>query len=55
MLQGFMVVINIPVILILIKPAMRCLSDYCKQRKEGKNPHFKAADIGLKEDTDFWK
>ena len=55
MLQGFMVVINIPVILILIKPAMRCLSDYCRQRKEGKNPHFKAADIGLKEDTDFWK
>ena len=50
-----MVVINIPVILILIKPAMRCLNDYCRQRKEGKDPHFRAADIGLKEDTDFWK
>ena len=22
---------------------------------EGKDPHFKAADIDLKQDTDFWK
>lgn len=54
LLQGLMVIINVPVILILIKPAMRCLNDYCKQRKEGKDPHFKAADIGLKQKTDFW-
>ena len=55
LLQALMVIINIPVILILIKPAIKCLNDYCKQRKEGKDPEFKAADIELKEDTDFWK
>lgn len=55
LLQALMVIINIPVILILIKPAVKCLNDYCKQKKEGKNPEFKAADIELKQDTDFWK
>ena len=55
MLQGFMVIINVPVILILMKPAMACLDDYCKQKKEGKNPHFYAAEVGIKEDLDFWK
>ena len=55
MLQGFMVVINIPVILILMKPAMKALDDYCKQKKEGKDPQFIAANIGIKEDLDFWK
>ena len=53
--QALMVVINVPVILILMKPAVACLNDYCRQRKEGKNPEFKAADINLKQDTDFWK
>ena len=52
--QALMVVINIPVILILTKPAMKCLNDYVAQRKAGKDPEFKAADIGLKEKTDFW-
>ena len=52
--QAIMVVINIPVILLLGKPALDALKDYQKQRKEGKNPVFKAADIGLKEKTDFW-
>lgn len=55
MLQGFMVVINVPVILILMKPAMNCLDDYCRQKKEGKNPEFHAAKVGIKEDLDFWK
>jgi len=50
-----MVVINVPVILILSKTAIKCLNDYCKQRKERKDPAFKASDINLKEDTDFWK
>ena len=53
--QGLMVVVNIPVIVILAKPALDALKDYQKQRKEGKDPVFKAADIALKEDTDFWK
>ena len=52
--QALMVIINIPVILILTKPAMAALNDYMAQRKEGKNPEFKAASIGLKQKTDFW-
>ena len=56
MLQGFMVVINIPVIIILMKPAMNALDDYCKQKKEGKDPVFIAKEAGI-DDTglDFWK
>ena len=54
MFQALMVIINIPVILILTKPAMAALNDYMAQRKAGKDPEFKAADIGLKEKTDFW-
>ncbi len=56
MLQGFMVVINIPVILILMKPAMKALDDYCKQKKEGKDPTFIAKEVGLDDSKlDFWK
>ena len=29
-------------------------SDYTKQKKAGKDPVFKAADIQLKDKTDFW-
>lgn len=54
LLQGVMVVINIPVILILMKPALRALEDYRKQRKAGRDPVFHAADIGVKEPLDFW-
>ena len=53
--QGLMVVVNIPVILILAKPAVAALKDYQKQRNEGENPVFRAAEIGLKEETEFWK
>lgn len=55
MLQGIMVVINVPVILIISGPAIAALKDYKKQRKEGKTPEFKAADIGLEGKTDCWK
>jgi len=55
MLQGFMVVINVPVILILMKPAMNCLDDYCKQKKAGKNPVFKAKEAGVTEELDYWQ
>lgn len=55
MLQGMIVVVNIPSIVILGGTAVRCLNDYIKQRSEGKDPHFIAKDIGIKEDTDFWK
>ena len=41
-------------ILILGGTAMRALDDYIRQKKVGRNPKFKAATIGLKEQTDFW-
>lgn len=53
-LMGIMALINLPVIVILGGTAMRALEDYVAQRKAGKNPEFKAASIGLKEQTDFW-
>ncbi len=53
-LMGLMAVINVPVIFLLVKPAAACLDDYTKQKKAGKNPVFKASDISLKEETDFW-
>ena len=52
--QALMVVINVPVILILSRPALAALKDYVSQRKQGKEPVFKASDIGLREQTDFW-
>ena len=55
MLQAMIVVVNIPVIVILGNTALKCLDDYTQQRKEGKNPVFLARNIGLKQDTDYWK
>ncbi|MBO7310975.1 MAG: alanine:cation symporter family protein [Clostridia bacterium] len=53
--QALMVIVNVPVIIILSKYPVRCLQDYCKQRKEGKNPVFRAKDIGINEELDFWQ
>ncbi len=53
--QALMVLVNMPVVIYLSKYAVRCLNDYCKQRKEGKNPVFKAKDIGIDETLDFWQ
>ncbi|MBR5506850.1 MAG: alanine:cation symporter family protein [Clostridia bacterium] len=52
--MGFMTIINMPVILIYAKYAIRALKDYDKQKKQKKDPVFKASDIGL-ENTDYWK
>ncbi len=54
MLMGGMVLINMPVILILSRYALRTLKDYEKQRKEGKEPVFRAKDIGLPDEVDYW-
>ena len=54
LLQALMVIINVPVILILGKPAIDALRDYRKQRAAGKNPEFHAQDIGLS-NTECWK
>ena len=53
-LMGLMALINLPVILILGGPAIRAMKDYMKQKKEGKDPVFKARDIELRDKTDFW-
>lgn len=53
-LMGIMAIINLPVIVILGKTALNALDDYIKQRKDGKDPQFKAASIGLEGKTDFW-
>lgn len=52
--MGGMTIINIPVIFILSKYAVRALKDYEKQRKDGKEPVFKANDIGLPHKIDYW-
>lgn len=55
MAQGLMVVTNIPSIAILGGVALKCLNDYTKQKKEGKAPVFKAANIGIEDKVDCWK
>lgn len=52
-LMGFMALINVPVCLLLGGTAFKALEDYVSQRKEGKDPTFKASSIGIK-DTDYW-
>ncbi len=54
--MGGMTLINMPVIIILSKHAIDALKDYDRQKKEGKNPVFKAKDIGISDDmVDYWK
>lgn len=53
-MMALMAVINIPVILYLSKYAFRALSDYIKQKKEGKTPVFHAKDIDLPDEVDYW-
>lgn len=54
-LMGAMTIINIPVIIILGKYALRTLKDYEMQKKAGKDPVFKAKDIDLPDEVDCWK
>ncbi len=53
--QALMVLTNMPVVLILSSYSVKCLKDYKRQKKEGKDPVFVARDIGITEDLDFWK
>ena len=52
-LMGIMALINVPSCLLMGKTACKALADYRKQKSEGKNPVFHAADIGLS-GTDYW-
>lgn len=40
-LMGLMALINLPVIVLLAKPALRCMQDYFKQKKSGKILYLK--------------
>lgn len=51
--MGCMATVNILVILVLGNTAMKVLKDYEKQKKEGKNPIFKAKDVGI-DNTECW-
>ena len=53
--MGGMALINLPVIIILGKYSLRTLADYEKQRKEGAVPVFRAKDIDLPVEVDYWK
>ena len=53
-LMACMTLINMPIIIYLGKYAFRALDDYKKQRKEGKDPVFKAKNINLPHQTDYW-
>ena len=52
--QCILAFINIPSCVLLGGVAYRALDDYTAQKKEGKNPTYKAAANGVKEKTDFW-
>lgn len=54
LLQALMVIINVPVILILSRHAIRALTDYEQQRRAGKEPHYIAKENGIT-GTDFWQ
>lgn len=53
--MALMCLVNVPVILILGERAVKALDDYKKQKRSGKEPHFIAREIGIKEETDYWK
>ena len=54
--MGGMTLINIPCCLILSGTVFKALRDYEKQKKQGKTPVFRAANIGLDEDElHYWK
>ncbi|MGN0711548.1 MAG: alanine/glycine:cation symporter family protein [Anaerovoracaceae bacterium] len=53
-LMGLMATVNIVAIVLLGRIPVAALRDYLKQKEQGENPVFKAADIGL-HDTELWK
>ena len=50
-LMGFMAILNIIVILFLGKIAIKCLNDYCKQKKSNKDPIFNPKELNIKGTT----
>ena len=54
-LMGLLALINIPVIILLGKYALRALADYRRKKKTGRELSFRAADIDLPHDVDYWE
>lgn len=52
-LMGFMAILNIIVILFLGKIAIKCLNDYCNQKKSNKDPIFNPRKLNIKGAT-YW-
>lgn len=52
--MGIMTLINIPVIFLLSKYALRALDEYEAQRQKGQEPVFHAKDIELPHPVDYW-
>ena len=53
--MGGMTLINLPACMMLGKIAIDALRDYEKQKAAGKNPEFKAENVGLKRgELDYW-
>jgi len=52
--MGFMAIINIYAIVKLAPVAKLCLDDYIQQKKEGKDPVFEPAKLGLTEGIECW-
>ena len=54
--MGLMALINVPSCIILGKVAFNCLKDYEEKKKAGKNPVFRASEIGLDPaKLDYWQ
>ncbi len=53
--MGAMTLINMPVIILLGKYAVRALDDFTAKRKAGKEINFYASDIGLPHKVDYWQ
>lgn len=51
---GIMAWLNVIAIILLQKPALLAMKDYEKQKKEGKDPVFDPAPLGIK-NADFWE
>lgn len=53
-MMGAMTLINMPIIIFSGKYVYRALADYTAQRREGMDPSFKAKDIALPHQVDYW-
>ena len=55
-LMALMCLINIPACLVLGGTAVKVMKDYERQKREGRDPVFRAADVGLDlDEVEYWK